>query len=524
VQVELRGITKRFPGVVANRDVDLSVASGEVLALLGENGAGKSTLMNVLFGLYRPDEGEILLDGEPVSFASPADAIKAGIGMVHQHFMLVPVFTVTENVMLGVEPTRRFGVVDRREARDRLADLSERYGLAVDPDAMVEDLPVGVQQRVEILKALYREADCLILDEPTAVLTPSEIEDLQEVIATLQSSGRSIIFISHKLREVLAIADRITVLRRGEVVGHTTPAESDEQQLATMMVGREVKLVVDKAPAEAGTPVLEVEGLDVLDERGQQVVDGVSFEIRAGEILAVAGVQGNGQTELVEALTGLRPPAAGTVRLDGEDVTGARPGVLFARGVAHVPEDRQRDGLVGTFPVKDNLVLNMVKRRPFSSGIRVDRGAIQSSAERLVQDFDIRTSSVDAAASTLSGGNQQKVIVAREFSHARRLLIASQPTRGLDVGSIQYIHARIVEKRDEGAAVLIVSSELDEVLALADRVAVMYRGRIVGILDRSDATRDELGLLMAGSSREEAAAAAEAARRSGSTSVAEVVT
>jgi general nucleoside transport system ATP-binding protein len=498
MKVELRGITKRFPGVVACDGVDLSVEAGEVHALLGENGAGKSTLMNVLFGLYRPDEGEILLDGQPLHARSPADAIAAGIGMVHQHFMLVPVFTVAENVMLGVEPTGRLGGIERDEARQRVVDLSERYGLAVDPDATVEDLPVGVQQRVEILKALYRDARCLILDEPTAVLTPGEIAELMDIIRQLAEADRSIIFISHKLREVLAIADEITVLRNGKVVGNTTPADTDEQSLAAMMVGRDVKLVVDKAPAEPGDSVLTVEGLVVADDRGQRAVDGVTFEVRAGEILAVAGVQGNGQTELIEAITGLRPVKAGRVRLDGTNVTGWPADELFAAGMAHVPEDRQSDGLIGSFAVAANMVLNQIHDPPFSRNLRIDRRAVRQHAEDLVDEFDVRTPSVQVAASTLSGGNQQKVIVAREFFHAERLLVLSQPTRGLDVGSIQYIHRQVVSKRDQGVAVLLNSSELDEVLALADRIAVIYRGRIVGIVDRADASRERIGLLMAG--------------------------
>jgi len=498
MKVDLKGITKRFPGVVACDSVDLSVETGEVHALLGENGAGKSTLMNVLFGMYRPDDGEILLDGQALSARSPADAIAAGIGMVHQHFMLVPVFTVAENVMLGVEPTGRFGGIERDEARQRVTELSERYGLEVDPDASIEDLPVGVQQRVEILKALYRDARCLILDEPTAVLTPGEIAELMGIIRQLAEADRSIIFISHKLREVLAIADEITVLRDGKVVGVTTPAETDEQSLATMMVGHDVKLVVDKAPAEPGDPVLTVEGLVVADDRGQRAVDAVTFDVHAGEIFAVAGVQGNGQTELVEAITGLRPVIAGHVRLDGTDVTGWPADELFAAGVAHVPEDRQSDGLIGSFTVAANMVLNQIHDPPFSRHLRIDRGAVRRHAEELVDEFDVRTPSVQAAASTLSGGNQQKVIVAREFFHAERLLVLSQPTRGLDVGSIQYIHRQVVSKRDEGVAVLLNSSELDEVLALADRIAVIYRGRIVGVVDRAEASRERIGLLMAG--------------------------
>jgi simple sugar transport system ATP-binding protein len=374
----------------------------------------------------------------------------------------------------------------------------------VDPDAVIEDIAVGVQQRVEILKALYRDADCLVLDEPTAVLTPQEIEDLFGVIRTLKELGRSVIFISHKLKEVRAIADRITVLRRGAVVGTTTPQESDEQALATLMVGHEVKLEVDKTPAEARAPVLRVDHLEVFDERGHKAVDGASFEVRAGEILAIAGVQGNGQTELVEAITGLRAVAAGAVDLAGRNATGASPKRLFRSGVAHVPEDRQADGLVGSFPVRDNLVLNTFDRPPYARGVIIDRSAVEKNAERLVRDFDIRTASVKAPVSTLSGGNQQKVIVAREFSHGSKLLIASQPTRGLDVGSIQYIHEQIIQKRDEGAAVLLVSSELDEIMSLSDRIAVMYGGRIVGLLDRKDATLESVGLLMAGVTEETA--------------------
>jgi simple sugar transport system ATP-binding protein len=503
VKVELKGITKRFPGVIANRNIDLTITGGEVVALLGENGAGKSTLMNVLFGLYQPDEGEIAIDDRPVRLESPADAIAAGIGMVHQHFMLVPVFTVTENVILGVEPAGRFGLLDRRLARDRLVALSRAHGLEVDPDALVEDLPVGIQQRVEILKALYREADCLILDEPTAVLTPPEIDDLLKVIRGLKAAGKAIVFISHKLKEVLDIADRIVVLRRGEVVGETTPAETSPAALAEMMVGRAVQLEVYKGPAQPGGPVLTVSTLKVLDDRGGVAVDGVSFEVRAGEIVAVAGVQGNGQTELIEALTGLRPVVAGRVELDGKDITGAPAQRLFDAQVAHVPEDRQRDGLVLSFPVKDNLVLNRYARPPFARGIVIDRGAIARQAKRLVKEFDIRTPSIDTPAAALSGGNQQKVIVAREFTHGDKLLIASQPTRGLDVGSIQYIHERLVAKRDQGAAVLLVSTELDEIMSLADRIIVMYRGRIIGDRPAAETDRGEIGRLMAGQAAEE---------------------
>jgi ABC-type uncharacterized transport system ATPase subunit len=505
LRLELRGITKRFPGVVANDGIDLTVEEGEIHALLGENGAGKTTLMNVLYGLYHADEGEILVDGQPVRFASPGDAIKAGIGMVHQHFMLIPVFTVAENVILGDEPTGSLGLLDRARARSEVLELSRRFGLAVDPDAMVEDLPVGVQQRVEIIKALLREARLLILDEPTAVLTPQETEDLFTVMRSLKASGHSILFITHKLKEVLPIADRITVLRLGRVVGSTVPAESDEQQLASMMVGRSVMLRVAKAPAEPGEVILEVDDLSVLDERGHTAVDRLSIDVRAGEILAIAGVQGNGQTELVEALTGLLPPASGSITLAGRPLDRARPRTVLRAGVAHVPEDRVRDGLVATFSVAENLVLNTYDVEPFAKGPVMNLGAIETSARERAEEFDIRTPSVDVAVGTLSGGNQQKVIIARELTRPIKLLVASQPTRGLDVGSIEYVHRRIVEARDQGTAVLIVSSELDEVLALADRIAVMYRGRIVGERP-AGADRDEIGLLMAGSAEEQVAA------------------
>jgi len=508
VRLELRGITKRFPGVIANQDVDLVVEPGEIHALLGENGAGKTTLMNVLYGLYQPDEGEIRIDDRVVTFHDPGQAIAAGIGMVHQHFMLVPVFTVTENVMLGVESVRGpLGQLDRPTARRRIIEISEAHNLKVDPDATVEDLPVGVRQRVEIIKTLYRRSDLLVLDEPTAVLTPQEDEELFEIMRSLKASGTSIVFITHKLNEVLEIADRITVLRRGRVVGTTTPAEATRESLASMMVGRPVELIVEKTPAHPGVPVLEIHGLVVRDDRGHVAVDGLDLQVRAGEIVAIAGVQGNGQTELVDAITGLRHPVAGTIRFGGTAVR-MEPRPIFEAGVAHVPEDRLEDGCVPGLTVADNLVLNTYCRAPFSHGIRLDRDAIERSATELVANFDIRTPSVFVDIGDLSGGNQQKVIVAREFSRPVRLLVAAQPTRGLDVGSVEYIHRRIVAKRDEGAAVLFVSTELDEVLALADRIAVMYQGRIVDIVEPARATPQLLGMLMGGSLPLESAAPA----------------
>jgi ABC-type uncharacterized transport system ATPase subunit len=506
VRLELRGITKRFPGVVANDHVDLTVEPGEIHALLGENGAGKTTLMNILYGLYHADEGEILLDEKPVTFASPGDAIAAGLGMVHQHFMLVPVFSVTENIMLGVESTRgRIGFLDRRAARRHVQEISENFGLSIPPDAVVEELPVGVQQRVEIVKALYREAEVLILDEPTAVLTPQETEDLFAIMRSLKESGKSIIFITHKLKEVLAIADHITVMRRGRMVGTTTAGETSEEKLASMMVGRTVRLRVHKTPAKPGKPILDIEDLVVHDDRGHVAVNGLSLEVRSAEIVCVAGVQGNGQTELVEAITALRPVASGAIRILGRDVTQASVDRVLESGVGHIPEDRVEDGLVLDFSIADNLVLDTYDKPPFARWIVRDEEAILRTADERARDFDIRTPSVRHAAATLSGGNQQKVIVAREFSRPIQFLVASQPTRGLDVGSIEYIHERLVEKRDQGVAVLIVSSELDEVLALADRIAVMYRGRIVDVLAAEEATREQLGLLMAGVTSREAA-------------------
>ncbi len=503
--LELHNITKRFPGVLANDHVSLTLEEGEIHALLGENGAGKTTLMNILYGLYRADEGDIYVRGRKVTIRSPSDAIALGIGMVHQHFMLVPVMTVTENIILGAEPTRVGPFLDRRAAAARIRELSERYGLEVDPDAYIKDLPVGVQQRVEILKLLYRKADILILDEPTAVLTPQEVEELFRILRALASQGNSIIFISHKLKEVMTIADRITVLRQGRVVGTTTPAETSEAELAAMMVGRAVKLTVEKPPAQPGDVVLAVEDLHVRDERGEPAVRGVSFTVRAGEILGIAGVQGNGQTELVEAITGLRTPERGRIRIKGVDTTWATPRHFFEQGAAHVPEDRQRDGLVLSYPVRDNLVLNTYYKPPFAVGFRVRYDTVEQHAWRLVQEFDIRTPSIYTPVSHLSGGNQQKVIVAREFSRPIDLLVAAQPTRGLDVGSIEYIHQRLIEKRNQGCAVLLVSSELDEIMALSDRIAVMYEGRIMDILPAEKATREHLGLLMAGVRPETAA-------------------
>lgn len=610
--LEVRDLTKRFPGVLANDSVSFSLKQGEILAFLGENGAGKSTLVNMIYGLYTQDEGEIEFRGEPVDIAEPNDAIELGIGMVHQHFQLVPVFTVAENIVMGTEPTRfpfswrtlgmaggvsallfflggifalenvaqwllaalfggaavatiyalvfglgwlsrrRFRLyfpvtavvttlllvalavlgapsriplavllallfaaatypvllvattaLDRRVARQRIRALSEQYGLAVDPDALIEDMPVGVQQRVEIIKTLYREAEILILDEPTAVLTPQETEELFEIMQGLVDQGKSIIFITHKLKEVLTFADRVIVLRDGRVTGETTPAESSEQELAEMMVGREVTLVIEKGPASPSDVVLEVTGLTADDVREQQVLHGVDFGVRAGEVLGVAGVQGNGQTELVEVLTGLRQATGGTFRVLGQDVTNASPRTITELGVAHIPEDRQQDGLVLTFPIYDNMVLNTYYQPPFAKGPSMQFDQVYKYAERLSEEFDVRTPSIELPVQNLSGGNQQKVIVAREFSRPIKLLIAAQPTRGLDVGSIEYIHRRLIEKRDEGVAVLLVSVELDEIMALSDRIAVMYEGQIVDIVSADEVSREELGLLMAGAQPEE---------------------
>ena len=484
---------------MANDDIHLTVEPGEIHALLGENGAGKSTLMNVLYGLLQPDEGEILVDGRPVQIRGPRDAIAAGIGMVHQHFMLVPVFTVAENVMLGAEQVRGgpYGLLDRRRARKLVREVSDRYRLAVDPDRVVEDLPVGVQQRVEIVKALTREVDLLILDEPTAVLTPQETEDLLDVMRTLKAAGKSIVFITHKLKEVKAIADRITVIRRGRTVG-TAPPDTSEEELASLMVGRSVLLRVDKGETRPGATVLSVEGLAVDDDRGHRAVDGVDLTVRAGEVLGIAGVQGNGQTELVEAIMGLRPIAAGTATLEGRPMRGLSTREILRAGVGYVPEDRSVDGLVRDFTVAENLVLDIYDTAPFGTRWVVRPDAIAASARKRIEQFDIRTAPAGSAAvGTLSGGNQQKVIVAREFSRPLKLFIAAQPTRGVDVGSIEFIHRQIVHERGEGTAVLLVSSELDEVLALSDRIAVMYRGRIIAVVP-PDTPREEIGLLMAG--------------------------
>ena len=495
--LEVRGITKRFPGVLANDSINLTLHKGEVLGLLGENGAGKSTLMNMIYGLYKPDEGEILVNGQAVEITGPKDAIELGIGMVHQHFQLVDVLTVTENVMLGNESVS--GPFLRRDrARREIMELSQEFGLDVDPDALISDLPVGVQQRVEIIKALYRHADILILDEPTAVLTPQETRGLFKIMHTLLEKGVSIIFISHKLKEVLEICDKVVVLRRGKVAGLADPKESTEQSLASLMVGRDVILEVDKGEATPGVEILNVVNLQVHDDRGLPAVEGVNLGLQRGEILGVAGVQGNGQTELVEALTGMRQVDSGRIVIKGEDVTGASPRKVMEKGVGHVPEDRQRDGLVSSFTVMHNLVLCTYYRDEFSNAIVVDDRAIAENAHQLVQQYDVRPPIINNLASGLSGGNQQKVIVAREFSRGVDLLIASQPTRGLDVGSIEFIHKQIIRMRDEGAGILLVSSELDEVLSLSDRVAVMFEGQIIDILPIEEADKDTVGLRMAG--------------------------
>jgi simple sugar transport system ATP-binding protein len=498
MKLELKGITKRFGTLVANDAIDLVVESGQIHSLLGENGAGKSTLMNVLYGLYKADAGQILLDGKPLEFAGPGDAMAAGIGMVHQHFMLIPVFTVAENVALGHEPTKRGGVLDLDAARALVRKISDRFGFDVDPDALVEDLPVGVQQRVEIIKSLARDAKVLVLDEPTAVLTPQETDELMEIMRGLANSGTSIVFITHKLREVKAVADKITVIRQGRVVGEAKPS-TETAELASMMVGREVGLTVDKKIAEPGKVVLSVSDLSVLDDRDQRAVDHVSFEVRAGEILAIAGVQGNGQTELAEAILGLRDIHSneGDISISGSSVRGKSVRSILEKGVGYVPEDRQKNGLISEFSIAENLMLNGSFTKPYAKGLGIAFATRARLAEERVKEFDVRTTSALTPAGKLSGGNQQKVVLARELSREVDLLVVSQPTRGVDVGSIEFIHERLVEERNAGKAVLLISTELDEVMTLADRIAVMYRGRIVGIVDNKT-DRAKLGQMMAG--------------------------
>ncbi len=499
MKLELRGITKRFGQLVANNSINLVVQSGEIHALLGENGAGKSTLMNVLYGLYQADEGEILLDDQVQKFAGPGDAMAAGIGMVHQHFMLIPVFTVAENVALGNEPTSALGTLNLAEARKRVVEISDRFGFNVDPDALVEDLPVGVQQRVEIIKALSRDAKVLVLDEPTAVLTPQETDELMAIMRQLAKSGTSIVFITHKLREVKEVADKITVIRLGQVVGDASP-EASTSELASLMVGREVDLTVKKRQATLGEEVLRVENISVLDDRNQRAVNGVSFMVQRGEILAIAGVQGNGQTELAEAILGLRPVIKGSGAIAIKDQyrkSQASVRDVLESGVGFIPEDRKKDGLVSEFTIAENLMLDASYKSVFTKGLNINFAARKKIARELVERFDVRTPSADHLAGKLSGGNQQKVVVARELHRDVDLLIASQPTRGVDVGSIEFIHEQLVAERDAGKAVSLISTEIDEVLARADRIAVMYRGQIVGIVG-PETSREQLGKMMAG--------------------------
>jgi ABC-type uncharacterized transport system ATPase subunit len=500
--LELRGITKQFPGVLANDHVDFDLRKGEVHALLGENGAGKSTLMNILYGLYHPDEGEIRLNGKPVRIGSPRDAIDLGIGMVHQHFMLIPVMTVAENIVLATEPTKG-PFLDLATAEERVRDLSTRFGLAVRPEARIDRISVGMQQRAEILKALYRGADVLILDEPTAVLTPQEARELFEIVRSLQADGKSIIFITHKLNEVLEIADRITVLRLGKKID-TVPREgATPEGLARMMVGREVVLRVEKTPAQPGDPLLEVKDLRVSDERGLEACRGISLEVRAGEIVGLAGVDGNGQTELIEAITGLRKVSAGQVFVAGKDVTGEGARECLELGVGHIPEDRQVRGLILDFNLAENLALHDFREEPDSKWGWLYPKRILQRAGRLLKEFDVRGGTPQTLAASLSGGNQQKVVVAREVSRDPRVLVAAQPTRGLDVGAIEFVHRRLVAERDEGRAILLVSFELEEILSLSDRILVIYEGRIVGEYEPG-VTEEELGIAMTGGRRKAA--------------------
>ncbi len=494
--LDLKGITKRYPGVVASDGVSFDLRHGEVHALLGENGAGKSTLMNVLYGLTTPDEGEIRVKGRMVQIHSPSDAIALGVGMVHQHFMLIPVMTVAENIVLAVEPTQRL-LFDRAEASARVTAISDRYGLTVDPDALVQDVTVGMQQRVEILKALYRGADILILDEPTAVLTPQEAAELEEILRSLTSQGTSVIFITHKLNEVLEIADRVTVLRRGRHIATQPTAGATEASLATLMVGREVVFRIDKAPAKPGRPRLEVEDLVVHDDRGLEAVRGLSLQVGAGEIVGVAGVDGNGQAELIDAITGLRRPTSGRISADGREITGATPRAVLDAGVGHIPTDRQHRGLVMDFSLAENIALHDFDKPPSARHGWMYPRRVEAAAAPVLEEFDVRGGGPKTRASSLSGGNQQKVIIAREVSRDPAVLVASQPTRGIDVGAIEYVHRRLLAERDEGRAILLVSLELEEVLSLSDRILVIYEGRIVAEFPPG-VGREELGAAMLG--------------------------
>ncbi len=501
IVLEVKGITKQFPGVLASDNVNFDLRKGEIHALLGENGAGKSTLMNLIYGLHRPDKGEIIVNGKTAEIHSPNDSIALGIGMVHQHFMLIPVFTVAENVMLGDE-TVKHGSLDRKAVAAKINEISAQYGLDVDPNAMVGSLPVGIQQRVEIVKTLYRQAEIVILDEPTAVLTPQEAEDLFRIMRDLTARGVSIIFITHKLKEVLAVSDRITVMRAGRVINTVLPSETDSAQLANMMVGRQVILTVNKKDHKAAGEILKVEDLSVRDQRDLETVHNVSFSVFGGEVLGIAGVQGNGQTELSEALTGLRTPLSGKVTIDGLDLTGKTPRIITQAGLAHIPEDRQRHGLVLSYNIADNMALCDYYHSPFSQYGIIQPKALDENSRNLIKAFDVRTPSPFVSAGKLSGGNQQKVIAARELSRNVKLVIANQPTRGLDVGSIEYIHNQIIKMRDRGVAVLLISAELDEIMALSDRIAVMYQGHIVAVVETGKTTREQLGLWMAGASIE----------------------
>nr|WP_209044156.1 ABC transporter ATP-binding protein [Brevibacterium marinum] len=508
-------MTKVFGSFVANDHIDLTIEPGEIHALLGENGAGKSTMMNVLYGLYAADGGQILIDEEPVTFDGPGDAVAAGIGMVHQHFMLVPVFTVAESVALGYEPTKSLGLINLAEARQKVIEISSRFNFNIDPDALIEDLPVGAQQRVEIIKALSRDAKILILDEPTAVLTPQETDELISIMRQLKEQGTSIVFITHKLREVRAIADSITVIRRGKIVGEASP-DSTEAELASQMVGRAVSLTTEKDAADPGDATFKVRNLTLVDKADNIVVDDVSFDVRRGEILAVAGVQGNGQTELAETIIGLSEPRLGTVTLDGKNLIGRSVKERLGAGIGFVPEDRSTDGIIAEFAIRENMILDVYDRPPYAKGFNLKTAVITEEAKQKVEEFDIRLGSVVDPIATLSGGNQQKVVLSRELGRELRLFIASQPTRGLDVGSIEFVHKRVIAERDVGTPCLIVSTELDEVYGIADRIAVMYSGRIVGVVG-ADTSREALGLMMAGVPADEAFAATAASEDSAST-------